>query len=162
MTTTAHPALARYMAARADVSPRPRADAGTRACAALTESLDAAFRVLAAEASPGIAAVAVGGYGRGEQCRHSDIDVMLLIEPGAEPRAKLLLYPVWDTGVKVGHSIRTLAHVTEAGKQSVETLEHSRLVCAHETDVMVIWDQHRFRATAARQDIRDVLAHYLV
>jgi [protein-PII] uridylyltransferase len=122
MTTTSHPAFAPFMSARADRSPRPVGLAGERACHALTETLDDAFRALAAEADPGIAVVAVGGYGRREQCRHSDIDVMLLVEPGREDVAKRLLYPVWDTGVKVGHSIRTLAHVVEAGKQSAETL----------------------------------------
>jgi [protein-PII] uridylyltransferase len=122
MTTTVHPAFASFMTARADRAPRPAALAGERACHALTETLDEAFRELARDADPGIAVVAVGGYGRREQCRHSDIDVMLLVEPGREEVAKRLLYPVWDTGVKVGHSIRTLAHVLEAGKQSVETL----------------------------------------
>ena len=122
MTTTVHPALAPFLSARADTAPRPLVDAGTVACEALTEILDAAFRLLAVDTDPALAIVAVGGYGRREQCRHSDIDVMLLVEPDGDEAAKRLLYPVWDTGVKVGHSIRTLAHVTEAGRQNVETL----------------------------------------
>lgn len=122
MTTTGHPALAPFLAARADTSPRPLAEAGAVACEALTARLDDALRQLGAESDPALAIVAVGGYGRREQCRHSDIDVMLLVEPGGDDAAKRLLYPVWDTGVKVGHSIRTLAHVTEAGRQNVETL----------------------------------------
>ena len=124
MTTTGHPALAPFLAARADVSPRALPQAGAAACAALTATLDAGLRALAAEAEtdPAIAIVAVGGYGRGEQCRHSDIDVMLLVEPDGDDAARRLLYPVWDTGVKVGHSIRTLAHVVEAARENVETL----------------------------------------
>ncbi|MDA0364930.1 MAG: HD domain-containing protein [Chloroflexi bacterium] len=122
MTTAVHPALAPFLAARADTSPRPLVAAGALACEALTETLDEALRQLAAESDPALAIVAVGGYGRREQCRHSDIDVMLLVEPDGDDAAKRLLYPVWDTGVKVGHSIRTLAHVNEAGRQNVETL----------------------------------------
>ncbi len=123
MTTTAHPAFTPFLATRADCVPRPLALAGEHACAALTATLDDAFLALApGHGAGGIAVVAVGGYGRREQARHSDIDVMLLIAPGLDEDAKRLLYPVWDTGVKVGHSIRTLAHVTEAGRQNVETL----------------------------------------
>jgi [protein-PII] uridylyltransferase len=57
--------------------------------------------------------VAVGGYGRGELHPYSDIDIMVLIpEPlGDAERAQLeqLLAFLWDTGLEVGSSVRTVA-----------------------------------------------------
>ena len=55
--------------------------------------------------------VALGGYGRGALCPHSDID-LLLLHDGEEPEsvamlAEPLLYPLWDAGFSVGHAVRT-------------------------------------------------------
>jgi [protein-PII] uridylyltransferase len=56
----------------------------------------------------GVALVAVGGYGRGELSPHSDIDLLFLApsrrEPGKE-QLKGFLYPLWDAGFQVGHSV---------------------------------------------------------
>ncbi len=69
----------------------------------------------------GWAVVAVGGYGRSEMCLHSDIDVMLL---GAVPpdAVRQVLYPLWDTGMRVGHSVRTVKEAVTASVENVETL----------------------------------------
>ncbi|MPZ99435.1 MAG: HD domain-containing protein [Dehalococcoidia bacterium] len=129
---TTHPALAPFIAARSDVSPPAGADdvagraasrAGLAACHALTDALDGGLRAIFEESQPaGIAVVAVGGSGRREQCRHSDIDVMMLVARGAEETAKRLLYPLWDTGLKVGHSIRTVEQAVESANRNLETL----------------------------------------
>lgn len=70
--------------------------------------------------SAGLAVLALGGYGRAELCPHSDIDLMLVVpEVGAEAAraaAEALLYPLWDLGLKVGHSVRTLTEVAEASR----------------------------------------------
>lgn len=59
-----------------------------------------------------IALVAVGGYGRGELHPGSDIDLMLLIESNRYERVKefneQLLRFLWDIGLEVGHSIRSI------------------------------------------------------
>ena len=57
--------------------------------------------------------VAVGGYGRGELFPYSDVDVLILL-PAAPDRAlqeKLenLVQLLWDIGLDIGHSIRTVA-----------------------------------------------------
>ena len=65
----------------------------------------------AGDRAPRTALVALGGYGRGALCPHSDID-LLLLHDGAEPElvamlAEPLLYPLWDAGFSVGHAVRT-------------------------------------------------------
>ena len=59
--------------------------------------------------------LATGGYGRGELSPHSDIDLMFLYPRTAmgksldmlkETMTREILYPLWDTGLKVGHASR--------------------------------------------------------
>ncbi|MGV9313137.1 [protein-PII] uridylyltransferase [Streptomyces sp. NPDC003691] len=70
---------------------------------------------------PGAALVAVGGYGRGELSPRSDLDLLLLHDGAAHPRAVAALadriwYPVWDLGIALDHSVRTPAEArTTAG-----------------------------------------------
>jgi len=81
------------------------------------ELVDAALIELYATAAPRdgraprTALVALGGYGRGALCPHSDID-LLVLHDGADPDAvgalaERLLYPLWDAGFTVGHAVRT-------------------------------------------------------
>jgi [protein-PII] uridylyltransferase len=56
--------------------------------------------------------LAMGSYGRRELALFSDIDVLLLHEPGLsaeklEAFAGFLLRPLWDAGLHVGHAVRT-------------------------------------------------------
>jgi [protein-PII] uridylyltransferase len=72
----------------------------------------------------GVALVAVGGYGRGELAPYSDLDVVLVIDDdidAAEWAAKLW-YPLWDSGVPLDHSVRTLAEVLAAAAGDVRVL----------------------------------------
>ncbi len=60
---------------------------------------------------PGVALVALGGYGRGELAPCSDVD-LLILHGGDPPEeieglAERLLYPLWDAGLTVGHGVRT-------------------------------------------------------
>ena len=66
--------------------------------------------------------VALGGYGRGELAPYSDVDVMLVHEgqSNIEALAGSLWYPIWDAGVKLGHSVCT---VKQALKRADEDLE---------------------------------------
>ena len=61
-------------------------------------------------AEPGVALVAVGGYGRKELLPGSDLDVLLLHE-GRDDIAKVadrIWYPVWDSGARLDHAVRTV------------------------------------------------------
>jgi [protein-PII] uridylyltransferase len=56
--------------------------------------------------------MAVGGYGRAEMAPHSDVDIAFLHPtrnaPWCEQVIEAILYHLWDLGLKVGHSSRTL------------------------------------------------------
>ena len=154
------PALAAYLEARADLSPRPSAQAGRILAARHSALLDAALAELTGAGAP-YAVVAAGGYGRGEQLRHSDVDVMLLVRRGAEEAVRTL-YPLWDAGLKVGHSVRTVPQVAEAMAASIETftaLLDARLVTGDAALYEEFLDvlrkttkQHRGWARAALQE----------
>ncbi|MBI2509843.1 MAG: nucleotidyltransferase domain-containing protein, partial [Betaproteobacteria bacterium] len=59
-----------------------------------------------------VALAAVGGYGRGHQFPHSDVDLLILLsKPSDAPLARKLeelISTLWDIGLEVGHSVRTL------------------------------------------------------
>lgn len=64
--------------------------------------------------SDGIALVALGGYGRADLAPRSDIDVVLLhhkkmAAEDVSALAENIWYPLWDEGLKLGHSVRTVA-----------------------------------------------------
>ncbi len=110
---------------------------GTDVCDALTAHLDSALASLGGGLRSGAAVVAIGGYGRREQCIWSDVDVMLLHDGrDTEPLIKAALYPLWDAGLKVGHAVRTIEenrlHAAE-DFESLTSLLSARLVAGDET-----------------------------
>ncbi|MEE9415733.1 MAG: [protein-PII] uridylyltransferase [Acidimicrobiales bacterium] len=102
---------------RASVLARPKSN-GVESCRELSAATD---RWLAGIFDSAIAAtstvksevalVALGGYGRGELAPRSDIDVVLLHRKtvDAAALAEEIWYPIWDYGLKLGHSVRTVA-----------------------------------------------------
>lgn len=84
---------------------------------------------------PQITLVAVGGYGRGELYPKSDIDLLILLdtEPDDSLQQKLqaLIGTLWDIGLDVGHSIRTVAQCrSESSDITVQTnLLEARRLC---------------------------------
>ena len=56
--------------------------------------------------------VATGGYGRGEMCPQSDIDLLFLLPykrtVRVEQIVEYMLYVLWDLGLKVGHAVRSV------------------------------------------------------
>jgi [protein-PII] uridylyltransferase len=63
-----------------------------------------------------VALLAVGGYGRGELCPHSDLDLVLVHDGRADisALADAIWYPVWDEGVHLDHSVRRPKDVLSA------------------------------------------------
>ena len=64
----------------------------------------------------GVAVVAVGGFGRGELAPHSDLDVVLVHADDVEPGdlATALWYPIWDSGWRLDHSVRSFSEMVDA------------------------------------------------
>ena len=84
--------------------------------------------------------VAVGGYGRGELFPCSDIDVLILLcsapDQALKEKLELLVQLLWDLGLEIGHSIRTVDEcLTEAAADiTVQTsLLEARLICGSKT-----------------------------
>jgi len=82
---------------------------------------------------PGVALVAVGGYGRRELLPGSDLDVLLLHDgrPGIAALADQVWYPIWDSGTRLDHAVRRPADAREVARQDVRValgLLHARHV----------------------------------
>jgi [protein-PII] uridylyltransferase len=71
----------------------------------------------------GMALVAVGGYGRGDLCPESDLDVLLLHDGRGDigTVAETLWYPVWDVGLKLGHAVRTEREALSLAAEDLDT-----------------------------------------
>ena len=102
---------------------------GLRAAKELSDATDEWLRHLWQSASSDVpltkpaALVAIGGYGRGELAPFSDLDV-LLVHDGAkniDAVATQLWYPIWDAGVKLGHSVSTVKQALELAKSELDT-----------------------------------------
>ncbi|AHF91915.1 uridylyltransferase [Opitutaceae bacterium TAV5] len=90
-----------------------------------------------------VALVALGGYGRSELSPLSDIDIMFLfpakvsaatIKPLQQHLVDEVLYILWDCGLKVGHSTRTIDEVFAEAKRDIQTktaLLEARLVAGN-------------------------------
>ena len=70
------------------------------------------------------AIIALGGYGRSEQCVHSDIDLLILFEKKipkeAEELIRELIYPLWDIGLQVSYAIRTIKESIFLAEKKIE------------------------------------------
>ncbi len=116
---------------------------------------------------PALALVAIGGYGRAELNPHSDIDFMFLHEKqvaASRPSPHLsrivdgLLYPLWDIGLKVGHSVRTVEEcvkVANSDMQSKTSLIEARLIVGQEALF------HRFQKALEAKCVRGQEAEYI-
>jgi [protein-PII] uridylyltransferase len=71
-----------------------------------------------------VALIAVGGYGRGELHPASDIDIMLLLPDDVPAQRKReavsqLITILWDMGLEVGHSIRSVSDCEREARSDV-------------------------------------------
>ncbi len=85
--------------------------------------------------------LATGGYGRGELSPHSDIDLMFLYPRSSmgksldllkETMTKEILYPLWDTGMKVGHASREMKEALVEAQRDIRnknSMLDARFIC---------------------------------
>ena len=81
------------------------------------------------------ALVAVGGYGRGELHPHSDVDILVLSAPelraGDEEALSAFLTGLWDVGLDIGHSVRTVEQCRDEATKDITvatTMMEARLL----------------------------------
>src|SRR5947209_6288302 len=72
----------------------------------------------------GVAVVAVGGYGRRELTPGSDLDVVLLHDNvrSVKEIADGLWYPIWDAGVALDHSVRTVDEAASVAREDLKAM----------------------------------------
>ena len=83
------------------------------------------FNEVFAGETQGVAAIAVGGYGRSEMFPHSDVDLLLLFERRKDvrrhkDRISTLLTQLWDSKLRVSHSVRDPRDCTSLAPDNTE------------------------------------------
>jgi [protein-PII] uridylyltransferase len=89
------------------------------------EVILACWKQFAAGALDAADLVAVGGYGRGELHPQSDIDLLILLEKASSKTDDAIgrfLTFLWDIGLEVGHSVRTLDDCESQARADVTVL----------------------------------------
>ena len=83
--------------------------------------------------------IAVGGYGRGELHPYSDVDIMALsavdLDDDAKAGVSAFFTTLWDIGLDIGHSVRTLTECHKQAERDITTattLMEARLLAGSE------------------------------
>ncbi len=104
------------------------------------------FEDVIANASPSVvemlrkqtALLAVGGTGRGDVCPYSDLDLLFLHTPESseqfEPIASQMQRDLWDAGLKLGASVRTIA-------DSIAWAKHEPQFATSLVDTRLLWGE---------------------
>ena len=80
--------------------------------------------------------IALGGYGRQEQCVYSDVDLLFLFKQNVPDEAERLIreivYPLWDIGLDVGYAARSIKECLSLARKDFEVLTSlldARFIC---------------------------------
>lgn len=94
------------------------------------------------------AIVALGGYGRSEQCVHSDVDLLFVFQrrvpPVAEALIREMVYPLWDIRLEVGHATRSVEECVAMAGDDYEiwtSLLDARFICGDSSVFLNLRDQ---------------------
>ncbi len=117
-----------------------------------------------------IALIAVGGYGRGELHPGSDIDILILLRNNEQDHYRealeLFVMFLWDIGLEVGHSVRSLQECVEQASLDITiatNLMESRLLSGpadlyatmrQQTGADQIWTSREFFEAKWEEQIR--------
>lgn len=105
----------------ADANPAPVLAGLTRL---VEQTATDAFRQTLAPAGD-LAMLSVGGFGRRELFPYSDVDILILLEKesqtaGLKDAFSEFVRLIWDSGLRLSHSVRTVAECAEVHDQNVE------------------------------------------
>ncbi|MEO5572966.1 MAG: [protein-PII] uridylyltransferase [Gammaproteobacteria bacterium] len=125
---------------------------------------------------PGIALIAVGGYGRAELHPCSDIDLLILladtpsgeVDPNTHLQQSIEKFVtfLWDIGLEVGHSVRSVSECTRLAEQDITiatNLMEARLLAGPDilfqalrdsVGVEHIWPTRQFFEAKCREQIQ--------
>ena len=110
--------------------------------------------------------IAVGGYGRGEMAPFSDVDIAFLTpwkqSAWCEQVIESILYALWDLGLKVGHSSRSLDEMVRQAKSDI-TIRTALLEARYVWGDQALYDEAaaRFRAEVQAGTTRAFIADKL-
>ena len=110
--------------------------------------------------------IAVGGYGRGEMAPYSDVDIGFLTPwkqtAWAERVIETMLYALWDLGLKVGHSSRSLDEMVRQAKADV-TIRTALLEARYVWGDQPLYDEaaRRFKAEVQADTVRTFITEKL-
>lgn len=113
-------------------------------------------------AEPGdLCLLAVGGYGRGVLAPNSDLDVVLVHGGRAGPDDEVLRrlwYPIWDTGLRLGHAVRRSNWRAAPSDDDLDTMTSLLTVRALAGNAEVGLDLHRHAVAAWNKQRAEWLA----
>ncbi len=105
------------------------------------------------------AIIALGGYGRQEQCIRSDIDLLFLfrrrVPHKAEKLIQEIIYPLWDIGLEVGHTTRSLKECLRLADRDFDILTpilDARFICGMSQLYAELIEQLRNKTLLKRSD----------
>jgi [protein-PII] uridylyltransferase len=110
-------------AVRADVLSRPGL-VGVALRLALSDAYDDWLRALV-PSTRGVELIAVGALGRSEPAPYSDLDLVLLHDgrvSGLEALTDAIWYPIWDSGIELDHSVRTVDEAVRVAKDDLKAV----------------------------------------
>lgn len=136
--------------------------------AALVDTaLIAAWRLFSLDQHDSSALIAVGGYGRVELHPHSDVDLMVLSaqKPDADASRKIekFIAFLWDIGLEIGHSVRTLDECVALAKEDITIVtnimesrtligdDSLRLTLCERTGPQQMWPADQFFAAKRKE-----------
>jgi len=103
------------------------------------------------------AIIALGGYGRKEQCIHSDIDLLFLfkhkIPASAEKLIQEMIYPLWDLGYEVGYAIRSVKESQNLARKDLDvftSMLDARFICGISSLYTEMWEKMNSRVISGR------------
>ncbi|MCW2507244.1 MAG: glnD [Modestobacter sp.] len=117
-------------------------------------------------AETGVALVAVGSLGRRELPPHGDLDLVLVHDgrPEIAALADALWYPIWDAGVRLDHSVRTVSEAVSVAGDDVKAglglldVRHvagdPEVTAGLRTATLASWRQHAGRLLPQLRDLR--------
>lgn len=98
--------------------------------------------------------IAVGGYGRGELAPQSDVDLLFLhdykLSPRVEQIVEDILYLLWDLGLKVGHSTRSI-------DECVRQAKSDWTICTSILEARFIWGEKSLFAELQKKFRKQVI-----